>query len=82
MQNLNTGKICRVADAVAVGFVAVAVGVDDVVGDNVAVAVAGTGVEVAVGTSVCVDVKVGITGGGAKIDRHANAIKKMIPMTM
>lgn len=80
MQNLKTGKVCRVADAVAVGFVAVTVGVDDAVGDNVAVSVAGSGVDVAV--AVCVGVNVGVTGGGAENEVHTNASKRIMAMAI
>jgi len=78
IQNLRIGKVCRVAEAVTVGFVAVAVGVDDAVGDSVAVA--GSSVDVAVGSRVWVDVKVGVTVGGAENDVHANASRRISPM--
>lgn len=58
--------------------VAVVVGVDEAIGDNVAVT--GSGVNVTVGSGVCVDVKVGVIGGGVENDIHANASKRMIPM--
>jgi len=81
MQNLKTGNVCRVAEAVAVGFVAVVVGVDDVVGDNVAVTVAGSSVEVCVAVATREGVGVDVTAG-VNMEGHANISKRISPMVM
>lgn len=81
MQYLNIGKVCCVSDAVAVGLVGETVMVGELVGDNVAVA--GTVVCVVVGITVIVEVDVDSTGGGGvEKEYHANATKRMMPITM
>lgn len=80
MHNLTVSKVCLVAEAVKVGLVGVVVGVNVLVGEEVAVA--GSSVTVGVASIVSVGVDVDVSGGGVEKVLHANISRRMNPMPM